>query len=453
MITTVLLIKDDSLKTGEISNHYLSKLMKEGVLPGSVLTLPLMYNTSTKILAKTAKAYLDKLIVKIPKTVTKIVIADSNYFKIITKKAKVSDYYGAVLNGAYPGYEKYDCVYVPNYKSLFKQPENIRLIDAGIKALTSNGPIKLIESAEYGFAHGSDRDILDHLYQHQILTVDIETTGLKLHDNLVSIAFAWTKHDGAAIDISITGTYWLKDFFEKYRGQLIFHNGLFDVKMLVHSLWMKHDKDYVGMMQGLQNFKTFDDTMVLAYLAKNATTPISLGLKEIALEHVGNYAIELNNITRHSKKEILRYNLIDALATFYAHETYAEQLSSEAYLQIFKPSLYTLTKMMLIGLPMSSGRVTEVHNILEAKNKVLHEQIQENKHVKKYSKILQKNAWELANSKLKKLVKPIEDFKNVTFNPSSHQQLGILLFDYLKLPIIDKLNLEHLLQEEIHLKI
>ena len=70
---------------------------------------------------------------------------------------------------------------------------------------------------------------MDHLYQHQVLTVVIETTGLDLHDNLISIAFAWTKHDGAAIDISITGTYWLKDFFEKYKGQLIFHNGLFDV--------------------------------------------------------------------------------------------------------------------------------------------------------------------------------------------------------------------------------
>ena len=438
-ITTVLLCKEDALKNNaEITSQYLDKLAKAGISKGSILPMPLLYNTTTKIVAKTAKAYLDKLITKIPETVTKILIADSTYFKIITKKVKVSDYYGAVLNGAYPGYEKYDCVYVPNYKSLFKQPDNVHLIDAGIKAITANGTPTLINSAEYGFAHGSDRDMLDHLYQHSLLTVDIETTGLDLHDNLVSIAFAWTKHDGVAIDISITGTYYLKEFFETYRGQLVFHNGLFDVKMLVHTLWMEHDKDYVGMMDGLRNFKTFDDTMILAYLAKNATTPISLGLKEIALDHVGNYAIELNNITKHSKKKILQYNLIDALATFYAYEKYADQLSSQPYLEIFKPSLYTLTKMMLIGLPMNARRVEEVHSILEAKNKVLHEQIQENCHVKKYNQILRKSAWELANSKLKKLVKPIEDFKDTVFNPSSHQQLGTLLFDHLKLPIIDK---------------
>ena len=50
--------------------------------------------------------------------------------------------------------------------------------------------------------------------------------------------------------------------------------------------------------------------MILAYLAKNATTPVSIGLKEVALEYVGNYAIEIKNITKHSKKEILKYNLM-----------------------------------------------------------------------------------------------------------------------------------------------
>ena len=147
-ITTVLLCKEDALDNYvQISSQYLDKLEAAGISKGDVLPLPLLYNTATKIIAKTAKAYLDKLIVKIPETVTKIIIADSNYFKIITKKTKVSDYYGAVINGVYPGYEKYSCVYIPNYKSLFKQPENIRLIDAGIKAITSNSHTHLINSA------------------------------------------------------------------------------------------------------------------------------------------------------------------------------------------------------------------------------------------------------------------------------------------------------------------
>ena len=276
MITTILLIKEDSLNKAEISNYYLSKLMEEGILPDTILVLPLIYNTSTKILAKTAKAYLDKLIGKIPESASKLIIADSSYFKFITKTSKVSSNYGAVIAGSHPGYTHFTCAYVPNYKSLFQQPENAQLIDLGIKAIAGTSNSVLIKSAEYGFQYGSDRELLDSLYQYPVLSADIETTGLSLEDEIISISFAWTKHDGLAIDLSITGIYYLKKFFENYKGKLIFHNGLFDAKLLIRSLWMEHNTDYSGMMQGLSYFKNFDDTMIMAYLAKNATTKVSL---------------------------------------------------------------------------------------------------------------------------------------------------------------------------------
>ena len=88
-ITTVLLYKEtpnDTLqfdKIKEIRKYYLEPLEREGITQGSVLLLPLLYNTPTKIIAKTAKAYLIKLKSKIPDTVTNLVIADSNYFKFI----------------------------------------------------------------------------------------------------------------------------------------------------------------------------------------------------------------------------------------------------------------------------------------------------------------------------------------------------------------------------------
>jgi|21_taG_2_1085346.scaffolds.fasta_scaffold02470_6 DNA polymerase-1 len=443
-ITTVLLYKEtpnDTLqfkKIEEIRKYYLEPLEREGITQGSVLLLPLLYNTPTKIIAKTAKAYLIKLKSKIPDTVTNLVIADSNYFKFITKTSKVSNSYGTVLKGAISKYTDYDCVYVPNYKSLFKQPENAQLITLGIKAIAGKSADIVINSEEYGFTHGSDREILDHLYQYPILTIDIETTGLDLEDEIISIAFAWSKHDGVAIDLSINGTYYLKKFFENYKGRIVFHNGLFDVKMLIRDIWMKHSTDYVGLLEGVHYLRNFDDTMVLAYLAKNATTQISLGLKDIALEYVGNYAIELENISKYTKGQILKYNLIDALATFYVYEKYKKERHSRPYKEIFKPSLYALTKMMLIGLPMNSNRVEEVHNILKVKAKVLAEQIQENKHVKDYTKILQEETCRIANSKLKKLVKTIDDFGHVEFNPSSHPQLGSLLFTHLELPVLEK---------------
>ncbi|SVB75318.1 uncharacterized protein METZ01_LOCUS228172, partial [marine metagenome] len=347
------------MESAEINNYYLDPLAKEGVPGSSVLVLPLLYNPPTKIIAKTAKAYLTKLKAKIPDSVNKLIIADSSYFKFITRTTKVSDNYGSVVNGGLTGYTRHSCVYVPNYKSLFKQPENKQLIELGIKAIAGTGTAVLISSAEYGFQHGSDRELLDSLYKYPVLAADIETTGLDLEAEIVSIAFAWTKHDGVAIDLSINGIYYLKKFLETYKGKLVFHNGLFDAKLLIRSLWMKHAADHKGMMEGLQYFKDFDDTMIMAYLAKNATTKVSLRLKEVALEYVGNYAIEIQDIAKYTKAEILRYNLIDALATFYLWEKYYAETTSRPYLEIFQPSLYSLIKMMLVGLPMDSDRVQE----------------------------------------------------------------------------------------------
>ena len=436
-ITTVLLCKETAMESVEVSNHYLEPLVKEGIAMGSILVLSLIYNTPTKISAKTAKAYLDKLITRIPNSVHRLIIADSNYFKFITKTAKVSNSYGTVVKGKHPGYLHFTCVYVPNYKTLFQQPENSRLITLGIKAIAGTGTAVLINSAEYGFQHGSDRELLDSLYQYPVLAADIETTGLDLKTEIVSIAFAWTKHDGVAIDLSINGIYYLKEFLETYKGKLLFHNGLFDAKILIRSLWMEHATDHKGMMKGLQYFKNFDDTMILAYLAKNATTKVSLRLKEVALEYVGNYAIEIQDITKYTKAEILRYNLIDALATFYLWEKYYTEASSRPYLEIFQPSLYSLIKMMLVGLPMDSNRVQEVHTILAGKEKVLNEQIQENKYVNTFNYVLQVEACTKANNKLKKLVKTTKDFRDIRFNPSSHPQLAKLLFETLDLPVLD----------------
>ena len=438
MITTVLLIKEDAINRLELHNHYLNKLSENGIPKNNIAILPLLYNTPTKIIAKTAKAYLDKLIGKIPESASKLIIADSNYFKFITKITKVADHYSTVLPGKHAGYEKYQCVYVPNYKSLFKQPDNIRFIDIGIKAITGTKATLLIKHEEYGFQYGSDRELLDSLYQYSVLAADIETTGLSLEDKIVSISFAWSKHDGIAIDLSITGIHYLKKFLESYKGKLIFHNGLFDAKLLIKHLWMEHSADYAGMIEGLNYFRTFDDTMIMAYLAKNATTGVTIGLKNIALEYVGNYALEAKNLSKYSKKEILKYNLIDALATFYSWEKFHNQLSSRPYREIFHPSLYTLLKMMLVGLPMDSNRVKEVHDILAAKEKVLNEQIQENNYVNTFNYVLQAEACTKANAKLKKLVKTTKDFRDIKFNPSSHPQLAKLLFETLNLPVLDK---------------
>lgn len=436
-VTTVILIKESAMKTAAIDDYYLKPLAKEGIPEDSVSTMPLLYSTSTKVTVKVAKAYLDKLISNIPATVATLIVADSEYFKVITKVGRVKDHYGAQAPGKYPGYEKFTCVYVPNHNSLFKRPENQQLIAIGLKAVAGTNATVEIHSQAFGLEHGSDRELYDSLHQYPVLAMDIETTGLTLEDKIISITCCWSKHDGIAIDLTINGFYYLKKFIEDYKGKMVYHGGLFDAKLLIRHLWMKHSTDWEGMLEGLNHFRDIDDTLLLAFIAKNATTDVPLSLKELALEYVGNYAITITDISKYTIEEILHYNLIDGLGTFYLYEKFKDELTSRPYLEIFQPSIYPILKMMLVGLPMDSDRVKEVHLALTAKEKVLNQEIQENTCVILFNKILRQKTCDTENAKLKVKVHPLSHFDHIQFNPASPIQREDLLHGMLNLPILD----------------
>ena len=426
-----LLIKEKDKHYFEIQENYLNTLGRD------TPTFDLIYNSSSSITAKTAKAYLDILIDKIPFCIDKLIIADSNYFKFITKIQKISTWYGALVPGKYAGYTRFTCVYVPHFKSLFKSPENKSIIDAGLNAAVRN-QANIIHASTYALTYSSDRELLDSLYTHDTLAVDIETTGLSLDSSIISISFAWNKNEGGAIYFPTNGIYYTKKFFETYTGKLIFHNSLFDVKLLVRDWWMEHSTDYLGMLKGLSYFKNVHDTMLLAYLQKNATTPISLKLKDVALAHTGNYAIDVNNIVDCDKEDILKYNLIDTLATYYLWEKYKLQTLSEPYTAIFQPSIYPIIKMMLIGLPLDNERVSEVHRLLKEEETKLKLTIQNTSIIQDFNKQLQYETCIKRNSELKKLKKTIDEFAHIKFNPFSNTQLSTLLYTKLEFPILDK---------------
>lgn len=435
--TTAILIKENAMDEDNLRQHYLGLLAENGIPEEDIIVLPLMYNQPTKVAAKTAKAYLDKLRSKIPATVDKLIIADAPYFKIVTKHVKISSTYGATVPGKYTNYEDYTCVYIPNYKSLFKQPENQKLIEIGIQKIGTKSTTFHIDSAQYALEFNQDHPLYDQLYQYDELTLDIETTGLTLEDRIITASFAWTMHEGVAIDVDVNGYIHLKRFLETYQGRLIFHNALFDCKLLIRQLWMDGPQDFIGMNKGLKYFQNVDDTMLLAYLAKNATTPIDLGLKECALEFLGHYAIDISDISKHPRSVVLEYNLKDNLGTMYLWNKYHEYTESETYRVIFRPSIPLLLKCMIVGLPLNNDRVHEIHKVFTAKKEVLLQQIQSNTHVQKVTLALQHAACEKKNASLKKLRKTLDDFKHIRFNPNSPLQLAKLFFEQLDLPILD----------------
>ena len=58
--------------------------------------------------------------------------------------------------------------------------------------------------------------------------------------------------------------------------------------------------------------------------------------------------------------------------------------------------------------------------------------------VKEAERIIQTNAMQAANAKLKTKQHPLEHFKDLHFNPGSNQQVGILLYDVMQLPVIER---------------
>ena len=65
-----LLIKNSDKFSFELHEHYLNVLGKD------TLIYDLLYNKLSTVTAKTAKAYLDILITKIPSQIDKLIIAD-----------------------------------------------------------------------------------------------------------------------------------------------------------------------------------------------------------------------------------------------------------------------------------------------------------------------------------------------------------------------------------------
>lgn len=436
-ITTAIFIKEDAIEFQSLNEYYYKPLANLGIEKENIEVFKLIYDNPKKVTAKVGKAWLAKIVEELPKSLINIIIADSNYYKWVTKATKVSKNFGVSVLGKLDGYEDFRCVYVPNYKSLYKQPENQQLIDLGLETIAGFVKTAVVQSEEYSTELGTEKDLLDSLYKYPKLTLDIETTGLALTSSIITISFAWDKHNGIAIDVRETGYWNIKEFLVTYSGTFIMHNALFDAKLLISNWWMETETDYKGMQAGLNVFESVDDTMLLAYLAKNSTTQVDLGLKGNSLEYVGNYALDVTDATKHSQKDLLKYNLIDTLATWFVYDKYNDQLNSEAYVEIFQPSIKPILKMMLIGLPLKQDVVECAYTQLEQEEVAIREQLANLAIVQQANSLFQTEAMEAANAKLKTKVKPIEDFKAIQFNPGSGKQIATILHTQLNLPVLD----------------
>lgn len=380
-----------------------------------------------------------------------VLVADSEYFKVMAKVTKPDAYIGYFFG------DTFKFLYAPSYKQIFYHPEETK--EKITRALDS---IKDSEQGKYcspgsniikdEYYPSTTKDIavmLKSLANRPILTCDIETYSLKHVDaGLGSICFCWDKHSGCAFKIDKSSDSknqevrdLLKEFFINYKGTLIFHNIAFDVTVLIYQLFMKDVLDQEGLLNGLDiMLKNWEDTKLMTYLCTNSCSGNNLGLKYQAQAYAGNWAQdEISNIDKIPEEELLRYNLIDGLSTWFVYEKYKDTLVAEKqdklYREIFKPTTKDIIQMQLTGIPLNYDKVLEAEQKLnDDKNQAL-SVITANKYVIQFKEVLNQEAVDKYNSTHKKQI-TLADVDE-SFNPNSGIQIKKLLYDLIKLPIIN----------------
>lgn len=402
-----------------------------------------------------------------------ILVADSEYFKVLTKAPKVEANLGYVMDCAYGPWK---VLYVPNYRMLFYDPIKVKdKINLGIDALADHikGTYKdpgegIIKFSAYPETYDDIKNWLQTLLDKgQDLTADIEAFDLKhVYAGIGSISFAWNKHEGIAFpvdlqrivntDVADTDTMGvrfhnepvrelLRWFFLECRQRgikLIWHNISFDVYVLIYQLYMKDILDTAGLLYGMEVLlNDWECTKLITYLATNSCAGNKLGLKEQAQEFAGNYAVEeIKNILLIPMDTLLEYNLVDSLSTWYVRDKHWPTLVADQqegiYKDIFKPAIKDIVQMQLTGLPVNMKRVIEVKAELEADEAKAVTAVLSSRLIQAF--IHQKNeAWVVwKNATLKKKRVTLDDAKE-DFNLGSDQDLQKFLYEYLALPVLE----------------
>lgn len=433
--TTALLIKDSSFNSKEIQANYPLDWQ-------DTICFSLAYENG-KAPVKLIKEALGSVLKACNHLgVTTLLVADTAYFKVLVKATKAEPLYGSVCQCALGNFK---VILVPNWQALFYNPAIKSKIDLAVNTLKAQlaGTHTVMGTGIIHFEeYPTDPSIwLQQLLVYPILTCDIETTGLTLEAELLSISFAWNQHEGIAFAITEENKSCLRQFFEIYKGKLIFHRATFDVTHLIHRLFMKDLLDYEGMLHGLDQFNV-EDTQVLAYLATNSTAGNDLKLKNLALEFAGNYAIldEETSPIDIPISELLKYNLIDALATWYLYNKFLPIVIQDDQLEIYEtimlPSIRSIVHMQLVGFPMDKDQIETTHKeLLTIQTKWLKE-LARSKLIKEYEWTLQIEAFKKKNSELKVKHIPMDQFKT-KLNPNSGKQLTGLLYEHFGFDVIN----------------
>lgn len=401
-----------------------------------------------------------------------LMICDADYYKAFTKASQSDRMLGYVVDTTFGPWK---CTYVPNYRATFYDPikikDKIKISLNNLKAhmddLYEEPGTSIIKNAYYLYTVDEISQWLDRLLTwDRPLSTDIEGFSLKHYSaGIGTITLCWSKEEGIAFpvdynespdpDYSKRVRHLLKKFFIKFKNKMIWHNISYDVTVLIYQLFMKDILDTEGLLQGMDILlQNWDDTKLIAYLATNSCAGNKLSLKDQAQEYAGNYAVEeIEDIRKIPLPELLQYNLVDGLSTWFVHEKHWDRMVSdnqlEIYETIFKPAILDIIQMQLTGMPVNMPEVLKAEKVLQADCDVAINSMKNLKIIEQFEYYRLESFTNQKNSEWVKKRMTIAEMaqaaqtneairKEVTFNPNSGPQLIKLLYEQLGLPVLDR---------------
>ena len=267
---TAILVKASALKKTDLLVNYVHPLSEMGVPPEEVVAFSLNHNAAGKAAAAMAKEYLNKLLPALQSVGVKtIYCTDSEYFKQLTGVRTSEPHLGYALPCRIAGFESMTVILGLNYQQLIYNPAlqskldlTLKTVAAHIKGTYQAPGSGIIHSAQYPTTPQGIAAALDSLMQYPKLSCDIEAFSLRFNEaGIGTIAFAWDKHNGIAFACDyqqhephsggggqpLYGNYvdnapvkkLLKQFFIDYKGEITWHNGVYDIEVIIYNLWMK----------------------------------------------------------------------------------------------------------------------------------------------------------------------------------------------------------------------
>jgi DNA polymerase-1 len=368
------------------------------------------------------------------KTGTLVIITDPMLFKFLTGKRTLPKLHGAITKASDGYYYQYLAY---NQKALYLQKALIALEDSvpHIERFINSGEWEPIIVGRKKFFPKTDAEVkkaFHYLLKFDLIGADIETTSLKFYEaEMVSIAFATSETHGVTFHVrKCQFEQYLKSFFKKFKGKIVWHGGSYDTKVLAY-LYFNGD--------ARELFRTYEDTSIIHYLCTNSPERFERDLGTLAAPLCGEYKLTKQEITHMMDVDpdlVCDYNLDDSRGTLWVYHQWLPHLVTVELYETYKKWQWMLVQTELNGMPFNEDVKTDVADDIASKVKRAMNNLMGLPAVREAMYLLRMKKVDKYNEEHVK--QKTEDDFELTFNPNSGDQLAVLFYTVLSLTCPDK---------------